>query len=443
MQLDTRLPLAAIGERINPAGIMQHAEKSRQQSELFRQKQQSSALQQRLDELRDARESDLLARRQRAGRRVYSQIQQAEQGQPAQFEPVPMNQGPVINQPAYGEMRETSPAVAPREMTPEEIQQQMARALFSEGDYEGAFEAMKAGRSGQASQAKPFGAETKTGPDGMEYALNLMTGRYESTGFKTAPEQPKRNIVLKETGRGIEVIDLSQTNPGTVLPAPAAAPRQPRTQIVQDETGTYLINLDKPSAPAVTVTKPDGSAIVKPPAGGGLPTEDERKAAGWLAQAEYAWNNMSNIIKKNPRAIEQGLMERIVPEGVANVVRSEDRQMFLQGARSLSEAALRAATGAGVNYEEARQKIEEITPVYGDKPAVIKQKLDSVKVYLDSLKSRAGRALPKQDQSGQSQPQRKQVNILPPASQLPGKIATDNTTGIRYKSDGTKWVRIP
>ena len=39
-------------------------------------------------------------------------------GQPAQFEPVPMNQGPVINQPAYGEMRETSPAVAPREMTP-------------------------------------------------------------------------------------------------------------------------------------------------------------------------------------------------------------------------------------------------------------------------------------------------------------------------------------
>jgi hypothetical protein len=204
-----------------------------------------------------------------------------------------------------------------------------------------------------------------------------------------------------------------------------------------------LINLDNPSVPAVQITKPGGAAIVKPPAGGGLPTEDERKAAGWLAQAENAWNNMSNIIKKNPRAIDQGLMERVVPEGVANAVRSEDRQMFLQGARSLSEAVLRAATGAGVNNEEARLKIEELTPVYGDKPAVIKQKLDSVKVYLDSLKSRAGRALPKQAQGGQSQPQRQQVNILPPASQLPGKIATDNATGIRYKSDGTKWVRIP
>lgn len=224
---------------------------------------------------------------------------------------------------------------------------------------------------------------------------------------------------------------------------PKKQPRTPRTHVVSDETGMFVIDLNNPSAPAVPLTKPGGAAIVKPPAGGGLPTEDERKAAGWLAQAENAWNNMSNIIRKNPQAIEQGLMERVVPEGVANVVRSEDRQMFLQGARSLSEAALRAATGAGVNYEEARQKIEELTPVYGDKPAVIKQKLDSVKVYLDSLKSRAGRALPKQDQGGQSKPQRQQVNILPPASQLPGKIATDNTTGIRYKSDGKRWVRVP
>ena len=75
-------------------------------------------------------------------------------------------------------------------MTQEEIQQQMARALFAEGDYEGAFEAMKAARSGsrflrlnRSALLKP-----KTGTDGMEYALNMMTGRYEPTGFKTAPE---------------------------------------------------------------------------------------------------------------------------------------------------------------------------------------------------------------------------------------------------------------
>ena len=407
MQLDTRIPMMAIGERINPAGIMQQAAQ-------FRQQQQAGALQQRLAELKASREADLMERRQRAGRRVYSQMQQVEQGQPAQYEPVPMNQGPVINQPFYGQMREASPAIPGRDMSPDEINKAMARALFAEGDYEGAFEAMKQARAGQPSQMHSFGADFKVGAGGQYYAPNLQTGRLEPTGIY-APEKTM----------------------------PKKQPRTPRTHVVSDETGMFVVDLNNPSAPAVPLTKPGGAAIVKPPAGGGLPTEDERKAAGWLAQAENAWNNMSNIIRKNPQAIKQGLMERVVPEGVANVVRSEDRQMFLQGARSLSEAVLRAATGAGVNYEEARQKVEELTPVYGDKPAAIKQKLDSVKVYLDSLKSRAGRALPKQDQGGQSKPQRQQVNILPPASQLPGKIATDNTTGIRYKSDGKRWVRIP
>jgi len=311
-------------------------------------------------------------------------------------------------------VREVAPAVPGRQPTLEDMQAASIDAMFKAGDIQGAFEAMKAARTGQASQMRSFGADFKVGRDGEYYAPNLTTGKLEPTGIYS-PEKV----------------------------TPKKQPRTPRTHVVSDETGMFVIDLNNPSAPAVPLTKPGGAAIVKPPAGGGLPTEDERKAAGWLAQAENAWNNMSNIIRKNPQAIEQGLMERVVPEGVANVVRSEDRQMFLQGARSLAEAALRAATGAGVNYEEARQKIEELTPVYGDKPAVIKQKLDSVKVYLDSLKSRAGRALPKQDQGGQSNPQRQQVNILPPASQLPGKIATDNATGIRYRSDGTKWVRIP
>ena len=42
----------------------------------------------------------------------------------------------------------------------------------------------------------------------------MMTGRYEPTGFKSAPAQPKRNIVLKETGRGIEAIDVASIKAG-------------------------------------------------------------------------------------------------------------------------------------------------------------------------------------------------------------------------------------
>jgi len=437
VNLDTRLPLAAVGSPLNPAGVLQNA--------------RANAIQQKLDEMRMDYESRKRRRETDTERYMGEAINAIRQGKPAQtvtdFQWNTPNQTGVPQSPYEMNVREVAPAVPGRQPTLEDMQAASIDAMFKAGDIQGAFEAMKAARTGQASQAKPFGAETKRGPDGMEYALNMMTGRYEPTGFSAERDPAKPRIQIVRTARGIEVVDLNNLPPGTVLPPEKKpeAKRAPRTQVVTDETGTFVIDLDNPSAPAVPVTKPGGAAIVKPPAGGGSPTEDERKAAGWLAQAENAWNNMSNIIKKNPRAIEQGLMERVVPEGVANVVRSEHRQMFLHGARSLAEAALRAATGAGVNYEEARQKIEELTPVYGDKPAVIKQKLDSIKVYIDALKSRAGRALPKQAQVGQSQsqPQRQQVNILPPASQLPGRIATDNATGIRYKSDGTKWVRVP
>jgi len=96
----------------------------------------------------------------------------------------------------------------------------MARELFAEGDYDGAFEAMKQARAGQPSQMRSFGADFKVGAGGQYYAPNLQTGRLEPTGVFAPTEQPKRQITLKETGRGIEAIDLGSIKPGTVLPAP-------------------------------------------------------------------------------------------------------------------------------------------------------------------------------------------------------------------------------
>lgn len=210
VNLDTRLPLAAIGNPLNPAGVMQNA--------------RANAIQQKLDEMRMDYESRKRRRETDTDRYMTEAIDAIRQGKPAQVTTDFRwnNQGtPGIPQAPYEvSAREIAPAVPGRQPTIEDMQAASIDAMFRAGDIQGAFEAMKAGRSGQASQAKPFGAETKTGPDGMEYALNLMTGRYESTGFKTAPEQPKRNIVLKETGRGIEVIDVASIKPGTVLPAP-------------------------------------------------------------------------------------------------------------------------------------------------------------------------------------------------------------------------------
>jgi hypothetical protein len=144
-----------------------------------------------------------------------------------------------------------------------------------------------------------------------------------------------------------------------------------------------------PGGPADPATKSQGN-----------PTEDERKAAGWFFQADNARRNMENVVKRNPGAAYPTIVERgtgaipLFGEDIANKLRPEDRQMFVQAAGSMAEALLRAATGAGVNESEARQKVAELVPQLGDKPGTVKQKTDSYAVYMSSLQARAGRALP-------------------------------------------------
>ncbi len=129
------------------------------------------------------------------------------------------------------------------------------------------------------------------------------------------------------------------------------------------------------------------------PSAANRPSEDENKATQWAVQAQYATDNMARIFGANPKAANQGFIESYLPESFANYIRTADRQQFQQAASSFAEAALRAATGAGVTESEARQKIAELTPVWGDKAPVITQKLNSIPLYLASLQTRAGRGL--------------------------------------------------
>jgi hypothetical protein len=131
-------------------------------------------------------------------------------------------------------------------------------------------------------------------------------------------------------------------------------------------------------------------------------TEDQAKATGWLVQAENAWKNMQGVgLGKDgkptdaakPGRIETALSAALpfgAGDAAANSWRNADRQRFLQASSSLSEALLRAATGAGVNKEEAMQKVRELTPVWGDRDENIKQKMDSIPLYIESLKVRSG-----------------------------------------------------
>ena len=93
--------------------------------------------------------------------------------------------------------------------------------------------------------------------------------------------------------------------------------------------------------------------------------------------------NYSNIQPSTKEVLAAGL-------GMPGAAQKAPRQQFVQATESMSEALLRAATGAGVNIDEAKQKVRELTPQYWDKPSTIQQKLDAIPVYLESLKVRSG-----------------------------------------------------
>lgn len=174
----------------------------------------------------------------------------------------------------------------------------------------------------------------------------------------------------------------------------------------QDTNGNFvaLPNKAEPGSMvrAAPVLAPGGGMQPLQGASGAKPTEDQAKAAGWLVQASNAHKNMLAAIDPKggtPSASKPGLPDFVagVPsfglgEGVANMMRGTDRMKFLQAASSLSEALLRAATGAGVNRDEAAQKVKELTPVVGDNDATIKQKMEAIPLYLKALEVRAGPA---------------------------------------------------
>lgn len=165
-----------------------------------------------------------------------------------------------------------------------------------------------------------------------------------------------------------------------------------------DSKPQWIESLGGFADPKTQIVKPALDMQGRPIAGAGKAmTEDQGKATGWLVQAETAFKNMNAVTDQNPSAAKPGFNDALsaIPSfglagGAANMMRGADRQKFMQASSSLSEALLRAATGAGVNANEAKQKIEELTPIVGDSDEVIAQKKAAIPVYIESLKVRSG-----------------------------------------------------
>jgi hypothetical protein len=195
--------------------------------------------------------------------------------------------------------------------------------------------------------------------------------------------------------------------------------------VYNEALGAWLYRPDQKNPMGRTV-KVDG-------AGGGKMTEDQAKASGWLVQAENAFKNMKAATATNPDASKPGFNDAFaaIPSlglttGIANIMRGPARQQYMQGASSMSEALLRAATGAGVNKDEALQKVRELTPQIGDSDAVIAQKEAAIPLYIESLKMRAGPGASRAQAIGGGGGASGSWDGAPPMSAIDAEIARRN-----------------
>lgn len=413
VNLDTRIPLSAIYEGLTGTER--------------RQASQANELALRLNELKLDYENRKRKREADTDKYMGESLKRIQQGTPEQAvtdfnwnlpqQPAPMR-GPMMDAPAYQQpeplfdvqRRVTAPAVAGRQPNMEDMYSASIDALFRAGDYQGAFDAMKAMRSGQASQMKAYGGMTKTGADdGLEYAFNQATGQYEPTGFKAQADaqKPERPQMVR-TAKGIEFVTPA---PGMVL-QPPPEPVKAEKPVKPMFTPSQLLDLNMKKKSAFKVLDSLDSSI---------------------AAYKKALESSSASDLMNPLSEQRTRIDSLATQ----------LQMSYKTA-----AELGAITGP--DWAIINRVIETpgiVSLLKGGVPKLLRQ-LDEV----SNLSKRDRKILDEQYSvvpavpgSVQRQDGSKKIEAasLPAASQYPGKIATDRQTGTRYKSDGKNWVRIP
>jgi hypothetical protein len=214
--------------------------------------------------------------------------------------------------------------------------------------------------------------EMKDGPLAPEIKAQLREAMMSGDGNFSIPAprqqmEPAPNPVVMQPDAPLEIAGSARAWWRTATP-------EQRQQFLDRESG---------AAPQISSARP---------------TEDMSKAAGWLSQAQLAIQNMKEAVKLDQDANRASMTERVVGtvpfagDVLERMVQTPERQRYVNASSSLAEAVLRAATGAGVNQDEARQKVQELTPQIGDKDEVVAQKMAAAENYLRALEARAGNA---------------------------------------------------
>jgi hypothetical protein len=412
INLDTRLPLAAIGNPLNPADVMQNA--------------RANAIQQKLDEMRMDYESRKRRRETDTERYMGEAINAIRQGRPAQtvtdFQWNTPNQTGVPQSPYEVSAREIAPAVPGRQPTLEDMQAASIDAMFKAGDIQGAFEAMKAAKG----DGQNYGNSLVTAVDDSGNLVLLQpggpTGARQISGFRPAEginvvnTGDERVILGSRTGREQRRMPV-RVDPTTIY----SQGEQTRRAILQPQ---LEVEAAGKKARATEIGRAEGERFVER----GQQVEKAENAIDELQSLKSALSKLpspARLAIEGPKAFF-GLGNKEIQSAIGEVERISGRML----------AYVERLPGAATDAD--RQIFMASAGVITDKNAPAERKIaaadSAIKSYQRLIQKYGGKDKPEQS---------RQVNILPPASQLKGKVAKDNTTGIRYRSDGKNWVRIP
>lgn len=161
--------------------------------------------------------------------------------------------------------------------------------------------------------------------------------------------------------------------------------------------------------PLEAVIGPDGNPVLlprsqargmRPATSREQPTEDERKSAGWVKQIEGAIATMDALEDKLTEK-ELYQIQSLPQEDLIGMVNrgqmSENAKRYFQAFEEFTEARLRSVSGATITPQEEARDRRIYAKQYGETPDLATQRRGSRDRAREALRSRAGRALPKDD----------------------------------------------
>lgn len=132
---------------------------------------------------------------------------------------------------------------------------------------------------------------------------------------------------------------------------------------------------------------PGGGRLTPRPTGTNRPSEMQARMRVAYSRAIPALQRIESFLNESGRIPETSFLDKVTP---GRYFQPEDVQAYNQAAEAIASAILRIESGAAISEHEIRSYKKQFIPQPGDKPEVIQQKLDALRVTLEAIRQAAG-----------------------------------------------------